>query len=174
MAFTLNVYTAGNVLSAASLNADNAAAYAVLNAGLTGANIAPDGVSSGTFIADDVIGESHMNWADTTDGVKGMQIGKEANTYQRVHAIGTSAVASVTNAAVVTVTVTYNNDVIMTAGGVVFAATPHVIPYVLTSDTAIGAFVVAAGTANATINVCKSDTYLTTAQVLYWKVVGNV
>ena len=172
-AFTLNVYTAGQVLSAASLNADNVAIAAVLSAGITGDNIAADGISSGTFIADDIIGESHLNWADTVDGVKGMQIGKEANTYQRVYVHGTNAVASVTAANTVTVTITYDDDVCITAGGVVFAKIPHINAYVLTTDTAIGAFVVAADTANATINICATTT-LATAQVLYWDAVGDV
>ena len=174
MTVTLNVYTAGQVLSAASLNADNVAIVSILSAGITGENIAPDGISDGTFIADDVIGESHVNWSDTVDGLRGMQIGKEANTYERYYVHGTASVASTTDAQVVTVTITYNDDVVVTTGGIVFAATPHVSAEVYTSDTAIGAFVVAAATDTAKVEIHKSDTYLTTAQVLYWKAVGDV
>lgn len=160
------------VLYGAHLNGNFDYLSTALAAGITAGNLAA-GCVGATAVAADVLGESHMAWADTVNSPKVLQVGKEANTYQQWLVRDTIAVATSTLSYSV-VTITYAGAGVCTADEPVFAVAPHVIPMVYTADTTIRCVVSAAGTATAAICVIREGGALSTAQVLHYVVIGDV
>lgn len=163
-------WSAGDTLSAASLVNNFSVLSSSVNA-ITAGQIEDDAVTAGIIIAD-AVGEQHLNWGDAADSPGAMQIGKKTNTYQRMHVKGTVAVGA-TTLTYRTVTATFDDDIILTAGGVVFAATPVINWHLNTNDTLISVYMIGADTEEAEFLVYHA-TSIATAQVLYWEAVGDV
>ena len=164
--------TATAVLYGADLNGNFAYLTDALDGGIVAANLSA-GCVAAAAIANDAVGESHMDWADTNNSPKVLQIGKEVNTYQQWLVRDTIAVATSTLSYSV-VTITYAGAGVCTLGEPTFAVAPHVIPMVYTADTTIRCVVSAAGTATAAICVIREGGALSTAQVLHWVAIGDV
>ena len=132
-----NAWTAGQVLSASHVNENFSSITAILHS-ITGGQIAADAINAGTLIADDVVDENHLDWADTVNGVGALQIGKNRATYQQMMVKGATEVQPVA-ATVGTIAFTYSNtgyvDCI-SAGEPVFTGTPCVIATAVTDDAA--------------------------------------
>lgn len=147
-----------------------------LDGGITAGNIDTDAVGAGA-IAADAIGDSHMDWADTADSPKVLQIGKEVNTYQRWMIKDTITFATVTNSNFVTFVITFagagDN---CTAGEPAFAAAPHINAQIYTTDYNLNVGVYAAGATTAALIVYYTNTASTvsTAQTVYWSADGDV
>ena len=169
-----NTWTEGNVLHAASLNENMSLITAVLHS-ITGGQMAADAINAGTIIADDVIDETHMNYAATVNAVRCLQIGKDAGTHQQFMCKGTSAItaAAVTNT---TITIAYANADLVSDAAAAFLAVPHVYATVYSSLGTDGALnIIGAGTTNCQVNIdLPSTDQFTEAWTVYWMVVGNI
>ena len=126
-----NTWTEGNVLHAASLNENMSLITAVLHS-ITGGQMAADAINAGTIIADDVIDDTHMNYAATVNAVRCLQIGKETGTHQQLMLQGVG-VADTGAYTISEVTFTYA-DAELAVGDPGFIGVPHVFPTAITDD----------------------------------------
>ena len=164
--------TTTEVLYGAHLNGNFQYLTDALDGGIVAANLSADCVGAGA-VAADVIGESHMDWADTNDSPKVLQVGKSTNTYQQWMCRGTVAVGTVAGK-VQTVTITYAGAGVCTAGEPTFAAVPHVLPFVYTTDTTISVVVATAATGTAQLHIMRTGGNIETALVAHWVAFGDV
>ena len=175
MAF--NTWTESDVLYASDLNENFSLVTADLHS-ITGGQFAADAINAGTIIADDVVDETHLDYADTVVGVGVLQIGKDRTTHQQMMVKGASVItaAATTNT---DITITYADADCATAGEPVFTAAPHVYATVVTdlgiAAQDLGVNVVACGTDTCQVNVDlpSTDTF-TQDWTVYWMAVGNI
>ena len=172
MAF--NTWT-NEILYPADLNENMSLITAALHS-ITGGQMAADAINAGTIIADDVIDETHMNYAATQNAFRCLQIGKLTATHQQIMVKGTSLVtaANVTNTSII---ITYNNGDLVPAAGVVFVSVPHVYATVYSSlGTGGGGLnITAAGTATCAVNIDMGGTVtITQPWTVRWMVVGDI
>lgn len=164
------VWAEGDVLHAGTLNENFTLITAVLHS-ITGGQMAADAINAGTIIADDVVDETHLDYADTVNAVRCLQIGKDTGTHQQIMVKGTcqATIAAVT---IQDVTFVYANADLVTADPG-FNAVPHVIATVYTDDTDYVCDVKAAGTTNCTIQVGPGAGNIVASQTVYVVVVGD-
>ena len=170
-----NAWADGEVLYAASLNENMSLITAVLHS-ITGGQIAADAINAGTLIADDVVDETHLDYGDTVNAVRCLQIGKKTATHQQLMLKGTSLITAVA-ATTADVEVAYANADIASGGDPVFIATPHVYVNVysdLGSDGSINVIAVDTDTCNVRLDVPGAAVEVTENWTLYWMVVGDI
>ena len=172
MAF--NTWTESDVLYASDLNENFTLITAALHS-ITGGQIAPDAINAGTLIADDIVDETHMNYADTVIGAGVLQIGKDRSTHGQMMVKGTTLItaAATTNTSV---TVTYANADCVTGGEPVYTAAPHVFCSVYSDlGTDGGLNMLACGTDSFSVNIDMPGALTITEDwTVYWMAVGNV
>ena len=125
-----NTWT-NEILYPAELNENFALVSSAVNS-ITGGQMAADAINAGTIIADDVIDETHMNYAATQNAFRCLQIGKESGTHQQLMLKGTCVLEPVA-ATVTVVTFTYANAG-LAVGDPAFIGIPHVFPTAITND----------------------------------------
>ena len=143
-----NTWTEGDVLYASDLNENFTLITAVLHS-ITGGQMAADAINAGTIIDVDVVDETHLDYADTVNGVRCLQIGKETGAQQQLMLKGT-ALIPVTAATVGTVIFTYANGDLAT-GDPSFNAAPHIYATAVTDDAAYVVAISVAGTQSCLI-----------------------
>ena len=170
MAF--NTWTESDVLYASDLNENFTLITAVLHS-ITGGQIAADAINAGTLIADDIIDETHMNYADTVIGAGVLQIGKDRTTHEQmmVKGIVTATIQALT---ITDITFAYANADCVTGGEPVYSAVPHVIATCYTDDTDYVCDVKQAGTTNCVVQCGPGTGNLVASQDIYVMVVGNI
>ena len=167
-----NTWTESDVLYASDLNENFTLITAVLHS-ITGGQIAADAINAGTLIADDIVDESHMNYADTVLGAGVLQIGKDRSAHEQmmVKGIVTATIQALT---ITDVTFAYANADCVTGGEPVYSAVPHVIATAYTDDTDYVCDVKAVGTTNCEVQVGPGAGNLVASQDVYIMVVGNI
>jgi len=168
--------TTTEVLYGADLNGNFDYLSSALAGGLTNGNFASGAIGDGNKIANDIVGEQHLNWAATT-GPRVVQIGKStAAAYEQFYCKGTSLITAA-NTTVTDITITYANGDICAAGEPVYTAVPHVKAWVYAYGTNGSHYVdvTTAGTATANVKVDLNAAETFAANmVVYWEVCGNV
>ena len=169
MAF--NTWTESDVLYASDLNENFTLITGDLHS-ITGGQIAADAINAGTLIADDVVDETHLDYADTVVGVGVLQIGKDRTTHEQmmVKGIVTATVQAVT---ITDITFAYANADCVTALPV-FSAAPHVIATCYTDDTDYVCDIKQAGTTNCVVQAGPGTGNIIASQDIYIMVVGNI
>ena len=172
-----NTWADGEVLYAASLNENMTLITGVLHS-ITGGQIAADAINAGTLIADDVVDETHLDYADTVNAVRCLQIGKKTATHQQLMLKGTSLVTAA-NVTQTDITITYANADIASSGDPVFIGIPHVFLTVysdmgtLGEDLNLTVQAVATDTCQAHLDVPGAVT-ITENWTVYWMVMGDI
>ena len=172
---TFTTGTSGNVLYGTQLNYPFMYLSAMVNKGITGANIATGGIDAGALIAANIVTHGHLNFA-ANGGVKLLQIGKLTTITGQFMANGSCVVASNTLTNTDT-TVYFTNGEACTAGEPVYAAAPsvYVTCVYATPTTAPTVNVKSVGTNNAVINVDAYGTStMTEAITVKWLAIGRV
>jgi hypothetical protein len=149
---------------------------AMVNKGITGANISTGGIDAGALIAANIITQGHLNFA-ANGGVKCAQIGKSTLYTGQLMCKGTAAVASNTTVSNTVVTVYFTNGDGCTAGDTFRAGTiPHVYATVIyaTPTTAPTLTVTTAASGGAQINVKAWTSQMTEPLTVRWLAVGDV
>ena len=151
---------------------------ALVNKGVTGANIATNGIDSEALFAGSVITEGAIDYG-TGDGMGVVQIGKDRTTTGGQMLVkGTAAVASVTGAGTTNtdITVYFTNGDVCTAGDPGFTASPHIgCVYIVTANTEVVYTRKAVATDSCQINIAATDTVLLGVDnTLYWEAIGDV
>jgi hypothetical protein len=167
--------TSGNVLYGTSLNYPFMYVSAMVNKGITGANIANGGIDAGALIAANIVTHGHLSFA-ANGGVKLLQIGKStAVTGQFIaNGVATAAINTLTNT---DVTVYFTNGEACTSGEPVYTAAPsvYVTCVYATPTTAPTITLKSVATNNAVINVDAYGTSTMTEEItLKWLAIGKV
>lgn len=162
--------TGTEVLYGVDLNANFDYVSAVINKGITGANIATSGIDGAALIADDIIGEAKIDYS-LSAGVRLLQIGKSTSTVTgQMIAKGTTLI-NATNSTVATITVYFSNG---DCGNPSFIAAPHVYAYIVTAEPpVIGVSTITSGACVFRVDLNGAVTF-TEAVTLYWQAYGNV
>ena len=145
-------------------------------AGITGGNFATGAVNAGTIIADDVVGDQHLNWGDANYSPKCVKIGGEINTYQQFMCRGIVTVIA-TTATYTDITVHFSNGVGCVGGEPTFIAAPFATAEVVANTTAYDANIYAIGTDTMIVRVRnRFDTAAGTivAGSICWIAMGDI
>ncbi len=167
-----NSWAEGQVLSASDLNENFTLITAVLHS-ITGGQMADDAINAGQIIANDIVDETHLDYADTVNAVRCLQIGKEAGTHQQLLLKGTGSVVINTTVTITDVTFTYSNADLAT-GDPGYLLPPHVCATAYTDDAAYVVTIKAVGTQSCVLQCGPGTDNITQAQGIYWMVVGDV
>lgn len=165
------------VLYPADLNENFSLITAVLHS-ITGGQFAADAINAGTIIADDIVDETHMNYAATVNALRCLQIGKATGTHQQLMLKGTSLLTAA-NTTNTDVEIAYANADIASGGDPVYLAAPHVYVTVVTDlgdaaqDLGINVKAHATDTCLVNIDLPSTDTF-TQNWTLYWTVLGDI
>ena len=167
-----NSWAEGQVLSASDLNENFTLITAVLHS-ITGGQMAEEAINAGQIIAADVVDDTHLDYADTINGVRCLQIGKKTASHQQLMLKGLTAAYTTAAVTIIDVTFVYENADI--ASGVPgYLGTPHVIATVYTDDTDYVCDVKAVGTTDCTIQCGPGAGDIITTQVVRVMVVGDI
>ena len=168
--------TSTETLYGSHLNGNYDYVSALVNKGITGANIATGGIDVNTLFAGSVITEGTIDYG-TGDGLGVMQIGKDRTTtggQMLVKGTNLITAAATTNT---DITVYFANGDVCTAGDPAYTAAPHVLAgYCITADQNVYYAVKAVATNSMLINVAPAAGTLTFTQnwTLNWAVIGDV
>ena len=147
---------------------------AMINKGITGANIATGGIDANTLFAGSVVTEGAIDYG-TGDGLGVVQIGKDRTTTGgQMMVKGTSLVtaADTTNT---DVTVYFTNGDVCTGGDPGYSAAPHAYVTAYTANTEMCLNIKACATDSMQINVDLGGTATISQDwTLYWQVFGDV
>jgi len=146
---------------------------AIVNKGITGAQLANSAVTTGNLGAV-VVTEGAINYTHTQNGVGAWQCGKDRATYQQAAYVGAAAVTTLTDAANTNVTFYFTNCDCCTAGEPVFSATPYVGATVVTNDTGFVCHVSAVATDSCLVYLSAAATTQLPACTVRFYVAGNV
>jgi hypothetical protein len=163
--------TTTETLYGAHLNAMGDYVSALINKGITGANIATGGVDAGALIAVDIIGEAHIDHSKAS-GARLLQIGKNTAVTGQMIVKGTTLItaAATTNT---DVTVYFTGGDCCTAGDPAFAAVPMVWAEVYTTQKPT-ITVKACATDSCLVNVdCYDTETFANDWTLRWCAIGN-
>lgn len=165
--------TATAVLYGTQLNYVLDYVSAMVNKGVTGAQLADNAVTTGNLGAV-VVTEGAVNYTHTQNGVGAWQCGKDRATYQQAMYIGNTAVASNTEAASTNVTFYFTNCDCCTAGEPSFGAVPFVQAMVATNDTSFICQVSAVATDSCLVHINAGAVTDVPACTVRLFVAGNV
>ena len=148
---------------------------AMVNKGVTGANIATNGLDSEALFAGSVITEGSIDYG-TGDGMGVVQIGKDRTTTGGQMLIKGTALITAANTTNTDITIAFANGDVCTGGDPAFTAAPHVGVVCYTADTQVAYTYKAVGTDTMLINVAPALGTLTFTQnwTVYWDAVGDV
>jgi len=166
-----NTWTEGNVLHAASLNENMSLITAVLHS-ITGGQMAANAINAGTIIADDVIDETHMNYAATQNAFRCLQIGKESGTHQQIMLNGT-CVAD-TGAYTISEVAFVYSDANLAVGDPAFIGLPHVFPTAITDDPLYICKMKSIGTQSCVILAGPGTGNVVATQAIYVLLMGDI
>ena len=162
----------GDILYASDLDEQFTLVTAVLH-NITGGQFAADAINAGTIIAVDVVDETHLNYADTINGVGCLQIGKDRANHEQMMVKGTCQ-ATIATVTIQDVTFIYANADCVTAGEPVYSAVPHVYATVYTDDTDYVCDIKEVTTTKCVVQVGPGVDNIVTSQTVYVMVVGNI
>ena len=165
-----NTWT-NQVLYPAPLNENFTLITAALHS-ITGGQMAADAINAGTIIAADIVDETHLDYADTVNPVRVLQIGKETTPAQML--VKGTCIATIAAVTIQDVTFVYGNADCVTGGEPVFTEVPHVIATCYTDDTDYVCDVKQAGTTNCVVQAGPGAGNIIASQVIYVVVVGNL
>jgi len=168
-------YTSGSILRSSDLNNNFAFVTAMVNKGITGANIATGGIDAGALIAASIITHGNMSFA-ANGGLKCIQIGKSTVKGGQLMLKGSCVVAinTLTNT---DTTIYFNSGDSWVAGDVYPTTAPHfyVNCVYLTPTTAPTITVKSVAMNGAVVNIDAYGTStMTEAITLKWMAIGDV
>jgi len=147
---------------------------ALVNKGVTGANIATNGIDSEALFAGSVITEGAIDYG-TGDGMGVVQIGKDRTTtggQMLVKGTALATAAAVTNT---DITIYFTNGDVCTAGDPGFTVAPHVHATCYTAATDAACTIKAVATDSMLVNVdADGANNLTENWTVYWQAIGDV
>jgi len=147
---------------------------AIINKGITGANIATGGIDSAALFAGSVIVESAIDYG-TGDGVGVVQIGKDRTTTGGQMAIKGTSLITAADTTNTDITVYFTNGDVCTAGDPGYTCAPHVYVTCYTDDTSARYTIKAVATDSALVNIDPGDTATFTENwTLYWQAFGDI
>lgn len=177
-AYTWTSFTVGtvsNVLEGQQLNNNFAYVSAIINKGITGANIAASGIDAGALIAASIITHGHLSFA-ANGGVKCVQVGKSTLKGSQLMLKG-SCVVAVNTLTNTDTTVYFSSGDSWVAGDSYSVTAPHfyVTCVYATPTTAPTVTVKSIVTNGAVINIDAYGTStMTEAITLKWMAFGDV
>ena len=168
--------TSTETLYGTHLNSNFDYVSAMINKGITGANIATGGIDANTLFAGSVITEGAIDYG-TGDGVGSLQIGKDRTTTGGQMLVKGAALITAADTTNTSITVYFTNGDVCTAGDPAYTAAPHLVAcYCVTADNNVSYAVLAEATDSAQINVAPAAGTLTFTEnwTLKWAVIGDV
>lgn len=160
------------VLYGQHLNACMDYVSALLNKGVTGANVATGGIDAGALIAADIVGETHLDYTRASGG-RILQIGKNTATVTGQMLVKGTSLITAANTTNTDITVYFTGGDCCTAGDPAFTGVPMVWADVYTADKP-AITIKACATNSCLINVDPASTATFAADwTVYWCAVGN-
>lgn len=170
-----HAYVAEEVLRSADLNNNFAFVTAMINKGITGANIAAGGIDAGALIAASVVTHGNISFA-ANGGLKCVQIGKSTVKGGQLMLKG-SCVIAINTFTNTDTTIYFNSGDSWVAGDVYPTTAPHfyVNCVYATPTTAPSITVKSIATNGAVVNIdAYSTSTMTEAITLKWMAIGDM
>lgn len=166
--------TATETLYGSHLNVLGSVCSALLNKGITGANIATGGIDAAALFAGSVITEGSIDYG-TGDGLGVVQIGKDRTTTGGQMSIKGTSLITAANTTNTDITVYFTNGDVCTAGDPGYTAAPHAYATAYTANTDMCINIKACATNSMQINVDLGGTATFTENwTIYWQAFGDV